>query len=88
MNERFTYEILWDMANVAAMDNDSMAYRIEVVKEAFEAEGYHWKELDIKYLAYLAGKDHTESHLPKDPKLLPAIVHRECGIDIRTLRYI
>lgn len=85
---RFDYNDLKDMADFAAMENDSLEFRRELVKEAFEVNGFEWRGLSDKILNWFAGADHDESHLPAGPELIPAI----CAIDfdvheVRPLRH-
>ena len=90
MKERYNYEDLRDMLECFAMDNESEALKIEVIKEICELPEVNikWSYLDIKHLKYYA--DNPEK-LPKDPKLFKIIVIREAkeyGIYLTEIQHI
>lgn len=76
MKERFDYNDLKDMAETFARDNESMALRIEVIKEICELPEVNikWSKLDIKELAYYA---QNPNQLPKDPAMFRIVLKRE-----------
>lgn len=76
MKERYDYNDLKEMAETFAIDNESMALRIEVIKEICELPEVNvkWSKLDIKHLKYYA---ECPEHLPRDPKMFRIVLTRE-----------
>ena len=76
MKERFDYSDLKDMAETFARDNESMALRIEVIKEICELPEVNisWTKLDIKHLKYYA---ECPEHLPRDARMFKIVLTRE-----------
>ena len=76
MKEKFDYTDLKDMAETFANDNESLALRIEVIKEICELPDVNikWAKLDIKHLKYYA---ENPEHLPGDPKMFKIVLTRE-----------
>lgn len=66
MKDRFDYADLKDMLEVAKIDNDSLAYRLEIVKEICELQTIKidWMKADKRQLYYYAT---TGESLPLDP---------------------
>lgn len=66
MKDRFDYADLKDMLEVAKIDNDSLAYRLEIVKEICELPTIRidWTKADKRQLYYYAT---TGESLPLDP---------------------
>lgn len=76
MKEKFDYTDLKDMAETFANDNESLALRIEVIKEICELPDVNikWEKIDIKHLKYYA---ENPEHLPRDPKMFKIVLTRE-----------
>lgn len=76
MKERFDYTELKDMAETFARDNESMALRIEVIKEICELPEVNvkWTKLDLKHLRYYA---ENPENIPIDPKIFKIVLTRE-----------
>lgn len=92
MKEKFDYNELKEMAETFARDNESLALRIEVIKEICELPEVNikWSKLkqEIKLLLYYA---ENPEQLPKDPKMFKIILTREakeCGVYLTEIQTV
>lgn len=81
MKEKFDYAELKDICETFARDNESMALRIEVIKEICELPEVNidWSKLDIKILRYYAEEP---QNIPRDSWMFKRTLKADFNISV------